>query len=118
MYYRKEHALRYINPHSNMFSYSTCDEKTNKNQKMLLLDSEVARTFLEVFGFLLFLFLRFILEKYVWYKTCSSDFALSNNKKFDWFRSRQDGVTELDIYPKTFASVYIKSSQSREDALK
>ena len=47
---------------------------------MILRDTEVARTFLEVFGFCLFLLLRFILEKYVWYKICSSDFALYNKK--------------------------------------
>jgi hypothetical protein len=45
----------------------------------MLLDGEVARTFLEVFAFWIFL-LRFVLEKYVWYKNCSSDIALSNKK--------------------------------------
>jgi hypothetical protein len=41
----------------------------------------VARAFLEVFGFWLFLLLKFVLEKNVWYKICSSDIALSNKKK-------------------------------------
>jgi hypothetical protein len=70
----------------------------------MLRDGEVARTFLEVFGFWLFLLLRFVLGKYVWYKICSSDFALSNKKKFHWFRGRQCGLTESDIFAKTFAS--------------
>jgi hypothetical protein len=72
---------------------------------MILYDGEVARTFLEVFDFWLFLLLSFVLEKYVWYKSCSSDFALSNKKKFDWFREWQYGLTESDICPKTFASL-------------
>ena len=70
---------------------------------MMLLDSEVAKSFLEVFAFLLFLLLRIVLEKYVWYKSCSSNFALSNKKKFDRFRSKQDGLRQFDICPKTFA---------------
>jgi len=47
---------------------------------MMLVDGKVARTFLEVFGFWIFLLLRFVLEKYFWYKICSSDFVLSNKK--------------------------------------
>ena len=70
---------------------------------MMLVDGKVARNFLEVFGFWLFLLLRFVLEKCVWYKICSSDFALSNKKKLDWFRSRRDGLRQFDICAKTFA---------------
>ena len=79
---------------------------------MLLLDSEVVRIFLEMFGFWFFLLLRFILEKYVSYKTCSSDFALSNKKKFGWFQSRQNRLRELDIFPKTFASYIISCTDN------
>ena len=80
---------------------------------MMWLDSEVARTFLEVFVFLLFLLLRIVLEKYVWYKICSSDIALSNKQKFVWFRSRQYGLINFDIFPKTFASLtnFIKNKR-------
>jgi hypothetical protein len=70
---------------------------------MVSRDDEVAKTFLEAFGFWLFL-LTFVLEKYAWYKICSLDIALSNDKKFDWFKSWQYGLTEFDIFVKTFAS--------------
>jgi hypothetical protein len=53
---------------------------------MMLLDGEVARAFLETFGFWLFLVSRFVLKKYVWYKICSSDIALSNKKQFKLIR--------------------------------
>ncbi len=39
---------------------------------------QVARTFLELLGFLLFLLLRILVKKHVYYKTCSSDFSLYN----------------------------------------
>jgi hypothetical protein len=52
---------------------------------MMLLDGEVTRTF--------FRDVRFVLGKCVWYKSCSSDFALSNKKKIRWCRSRQDSPT-------------------------
>jgi hypothetical protein len=68
---------------------------------MLQVD-KIARTFLEAFGFSLFFLLSFVLEKYVWYKICSSDFALSNKKKFDLFIEWQYGLTESDIYSKDF----------------
>jgi hypothetical protein len=42
---------------------------------------KVARTFLEVSGFRLFFLLKYVLEKYGWYKICSSDVALCNKKK-------------------------------------
>ncbi len=70
----------------------------------MLHNDEVARIFQGVFGFWLFLLLRFVLEKYVWYKICSLDLALSNKKKFDGFRCRQYGIAKLDIIPKTFAT--------------
>jgi hypothetical protein len=47
---------------------------------MELLMRYILEAFLEVFRFWLFLLLTFILEKYVWYKSCSSDFALFNKK--------------------------------------
>jgi hypothetical protein len=72
---------------------------------MMVLKGEVARTFLEVFNICLFFILPFVLEKYVKYKLCSSDIPLSNKKKFDWFTSRQYGLIEFDIFPKTFASL-------------
>jgi hypothetical protein len=86
-----------------VFPFSSDIKKNNKKEKMILRDGEVARTFLEVFGFWLFLLLRFVLDKYVWYKVCTSDIALSNKKKFNWFRSWQYGLIESDICAKTFA---------------
>jgi hypothetical protein len=86
-----------------LFHFSSDIKKNNKKEKMILRDGEVARTFLEVFGFWLFLLLRFVLDKYVWYKVCTSDIALSNKKKFNWFRSWQYGLIESDICAKTFA---------------
>jgi len=71
---------------------------------MELLMRYILGAFLEVFRFWLFLLLNFILEKYIWYKSFSSDFALSNKKNFDWFRERQYGLIESGILPKTFAS--------------
>jgi hypothetical protein len=51
---------------SDEFSHFSSDiKKLAENRKMLLRDGEVARTFLEVFGFGLFFLLRFVLEKYV-----------------------------------------------------
>jgi hypothetical protein len=58
--------------------------KYSKKTEMMLLGDEVANTFLEMSSFGLFLLFRDVLEKYVWYKSCSSDFALSNKKKFYW----------------------------------
>jgi hypothetical protein len=72
-----------------------------------LLDGEVARTFLKALGFLLFLLQRFVLGKYLCYKTCSSGIAPPNKNKFDWFRNQQYNLTECDIFPKTFASYII-----------
>ena len=70
---------------------------------MILHNAEVARRFSEILGFGLFFFSDLFWKKYVWYKMCSSDFALYNKKKFDWFRSWQDSLTEFNIFPKTFA---------------
>ncbi len=72
----------------------------------MLHNGEVARIFLGVFGFWLFLLLRSVLKKYVWYKICSSDFALSNKKKFDWFICWQDGLIEFDFFSKDFCIAY------------
>jgi len=75
---------------------------TNIKQKMILLDGEVARNFLAMFRSWFFLFLRFVLETYGWYKICSSDFALSNNKKCKWFKNHHYGITEFDIFRNDF----------------
>ena len=64
----------------------------------------VARTFLEMFYFWLFLLFKFVLEKYVWYTICSSDIGLYNKKKFGWFTSWQYSLTEFDIIAKILAS--------------
>ena len=53
---------------------------------MMLLDSEVARTILGVFGFGLFYLLGFVQEKYVWRRSCSSDVALSSKKGLIGFK--------------------------------
>jgi hypothetical protein len=44
------------------------------------------------------------MEKYVWYKSCSSGFAPSNKKFFYWFTGQQCGLTDAEIFAKTFAS--------------
>jgi hypothetical protein len=61
-------------------------KKLVEMKKMMLFPDQVARPFLEVFGVGLFFLLIFVLEKYGWYKICSSDVALSNKKKFDSLR--------------------------------
>ncbi len=70
----------------------------------MLIDSEVARSCFRGVSFWLFLCFRFIPEKYVWCKICSSDIALSNKKQIHGFGSHQDGLTEFDTFAKTFAS--------------
>ena len=71
---------------------------------MMLYDGKLARTFLGVFGFSLFLLLTFVLEKYVRYKSCSSGFVLSSKTKFYWFRGQQCGLIDTNIFAKTCAS--------------
>jgi hypothetical protein len=73
----------------------------------MLHDGKVASTFPEMFDFWFFLLHRFVLGKYVSYKISSSDFALSNKKKLDWFRSQQYGQIDFDIFVKTFASHFM-----------
>jgi len=74
---------------------------------MILFDDEVARRFLVVFGFWLFLALTYVLEKYVCYKICSSEHALSNKKKLSQLSTCQYRLIESDILPKTFATFII-----------
>ncbi len=69
----------------------------------MLLNSEVARTFLGVLAFWFFLLFRFVLRKYAWYKICSSDIGLSIKKKFGAIRSRHHGLTVSDIISISFA---------------
>jgi hypothetical protein len=63
---------------------------------VLSTDDKVARTFLRVLASSLFLLRSCTLEKYAWYKICSSDMFLSNENKAD--------STVLDICAKTHAS--------------
>ena len=63
---------------SNMFfHFSFCMRQT---EKAISCDNEVARTFTEASEFQRLLLLKSVLERYVWYKTCSSNIALSNKK--------------------------------------
>ena len=47
----------------------------------MVLKSEVARIFLEVFSLWLFSRLTLVLEKHIQYKICNSDIPLSKSKK-------------------------------------
>ena len=90
-----------------IFPFSFAIKRINNNRKWSCykyVDGEVARVFLGAFSFWLFLLFRFVLKKYVWYKICSSDIALSNKKRLSWIRSRQHGLIVFDIFSITFAS--------------
>ncbi len=96
-----------------MFSHFYSDtRKPNSKQKMVLLDGKVARTCFQrclVFEF-------FSFSDSFWKNMFRTKFVvqtlLFRTKKIDWFRSRQDGLRQFDIYAKTFA-LHIKQVQQK-----